>query len=421
MPPYANQQQQDDYVQVLNGTNYDANTVDIPLNKPSRPTDDISFDTNTKSLLPIPPPPPLPEEQEQQEDDAQPEKKPGMMSKMLDFNLCTAKIPNPSSALFKERRCAECGSKVYKYRDGGYEKEVVTKQVAVEEDDEDVPDEATVHETSLLDFCVSNNALADDVTALSDIDLDFDDDGSARSEQDAKSTSSSCCGKSAKSNETAVSSVKVNQTTGVETKIYFKKSCYKKRQMRTAHRESGYGLVLTDLLNYHYIKAERERLAREEEVHQRLADKDKALFEEAERLLALEQAARKERSLKGRTKKALKNVKKTFSFKGCFGSTVAVAEPQKVKAQPVQLSWGSHEEHTFGDSDEDVFIEAPQRPVELTWGSNREHVAENTHSRRDDEATEQATKQPEEPPSAVQLSWGGQQETVAETNNRLEV
>jgi len=400
MPPYANQQQHDDYVRVLNGTNYDSDLTEIPLDSPNYkrrvieragkkivPFSESSWDTTTsKSQLPTPPPPPIPDDDDAADatdDDNDNKKKPSALGRMLDFNPCAAKIPNPGSALFKERRCHECGSKVYKYRDGGYEKEVVVKQrPIVVDDDVDVEEEESVR----------TPALADDATALSNEDDDDDDEETAGGD-------GSCCGCSSASSaeESAVSATTTHPTLGVETKIYFHKSCYVKHKQRKAHRAGGYDLVLTDLLDYHTLKEERERQALEEaeQLDAEAAEKaalERAAAEEAERVAAAEA-----RSLKGRAKKAAKSVKKAFSLKGCFGgagatAVVATAAPTAPKVappgRPVQLSWGDHEERTFAadlDDDTDDEVVAPlndapqqqqQRPVQLSWGGRQECVSE---------------------------------------------
>ena len=384
MPPYANQ-----YVQVLKngstGFDSDSDLVDIPLDsdtykprgvlprapKPSS-SDECSWDATCESLLPTPPPPPLPEEESGTKEQQQPQQ-PGVLSKIF-----AAKIPNPGSALFKERRCAECGSKVYKYRGGGYEKEVV---VLKKQQQEQQPDHAVVVAgvPPREGLIVSTPALADDATALSD-----DDDDVAAND--------SCCGNSAPKDdigdddETAVSATTTDPADGVETKIYFKKSCYETRRHRTAHRASGYGLVLAEIPGYHARKAEEERLAREEADRLQRAAAEEAAAEEAERRAADLRRAAKERSLKGRTRKALRSVKKTFSRPGRSGAAAATAAATAPKAEPqrtVQLSWGNHEERTCGDitsDDDDVnsndneIDEVPARPVQLSWGGRVENV-----------------------------------------------
>ena len=49
--------------------------------------------------------------------------KPSILERLLDFNPCTIKVSNPASTLFKIRTCSECGERVHKFRNGGYQKE----------------------------------------------------------------------------------------------------------------------------------------------------------------------------------------------------------------------------------------------------------------------------------------------------------
>ena len=51
-----------------------------------------------------------------------------MLDRLLDFNPCTMKVGNPSSALFKVRVCSECGKNVHKLKGGGYQKELKEQQ-----------------------------------------------------------------------------------------------------------------------------------------------------------------------------------------------------------------------------------------------------------------------------------------------------
>jgi len=322
MPPHASSQQQhdDNFVHFLNDTNHDSTLVELP----------------TATSKSIPPPPPLLEEQEEQEQEQeqqeqQEQQEEGVLGKMLNFNPCTAKIPNPGSALFKERRCAECGCRVYKYRNGGYEKEVVVVQQQQQQQEQ--PRE----ELELFDDVI----LADDITIRSD--NTFDSSGSTGCGERGT------CDDSRHSQESATVT-----TTTTETKIYFMKSCYAKRQNRNAHRANGYGLVLTDLLDYHTKVAEDQRFAIEEEERDRLfKDELHAAEEEASREAAAALTAKRERSFRHRAKKVLKHAKMSFSLFSCLRESGVAEDATKVQPRHVQLSWGSTVEQTVGDSDSD--------------------------------------------------------------------
>lgn len=104
MPPYANPEHDHSPVMNDNDNAYDVSLMDIPLGFKPMVEEATTVVSDESSLNPHTP-------------------APSMFERLLDFNPCTIKIANPSSALFKIRTCSECGERVHKFKGGGYEKE----------------------------------------------------------------------------------------------------------------------------------------------------------------------------------------------------------------------------------------------------------------------------------------------------------
>lgn len=395
MPPYASHQQHDDYVQVLNGSNYDA-FVGIPLddskrNPIERKAPLRAYSSSAESSAAVPPPPPLHEADHQQRKNNSSNnnnsKRASVFSRMLDFNLCTAvKLPNPSSALFKERVCTECGCNVYKYH-GGYEKEIVPSAftIATAKPEPDLL-------LDLFDLDVhEDNIDEDDV----DADIDSDLDSCDRSVYSA-----------------------VSETFG-ETKIYYHKECHTTHRDRIAHRENGFAVVLIDLLDHFEAEARQARL-QELEARQlaRELEEARALLEQEEAAARREALCREERKFKNRAKTAIRKAKKSLSLKSKKNATESESEPAAAHSkQPrtVQLSWGENNEEKFvgddssGNDDEAAAAAATPTPLQTPKETKQ------SFGRRAKVFLLSSTKEPApqmEQFRPVQLSWGSREENI---------
>jgi hypothetical protein len=119
MPPYAAQEEQH-LPAAFDLNNHELSLVEVPVEAPKlveeqeRTTADASStDESSFELLEQP-----------IDTDKKSKSKPSVLGRLLDFNPCTMKVGNPSSALFKVRVCSECGKNVHKLRGGGYQKEL---------------------------------------------------------------------------------------------------------------------------------------------------------------------------------------------------------------------------------------------------------------------------------------------------------
>lgn len=123
MPPYASQEHGHSPVFHDHDHDHDVSFVEIPIG--SKLVEDRTTETIDGSSLN-----PIVEEKNSPQ---------SIFERLLDFNPCTIKIINPSSALFKVRICSECGEKVHKFK-GGYEKEHRLDTIV----DEDTSEESVV-------------------------------------------------------------------------------------------------------------------------------------------------------------------------------------------------------------------------------------------------------------------------------------
>lgn len=128
MPPYTSQEHH--YGPVDLDDHHDLSFVDISLD--SKPVRERTMETSNASVNK-----PVDDSDEvsstdsdSSEDDSKGSQK-SVLDKVLDFNPCTMKVKNPSSALFKKRTCAECGCSVHKLK-GGYTKEIKVQTVVDE-------------------------------------------------------------------------------------------------------------------------------------------------------------------------------------------------------------------------------------------------------------------------------------------------
>lgn len=194
------------------------------------------------------------------------EPKPSLLDRLLDFNPCTIKISNPASALFKIRTCAECGDRVHKFRNGGYQKEehLIEEQLTIFDDEAEDEDESGV----------VAQANSFDSTASSKI-----------------------------------------------VKAYYHGDCMKLKEDRAAHKDV-FGTVLLELIDAIETRERQrreaeERLAEEEERMQRAEEEAAAAAAVAQAAALAKEAARS--PLKKRAKKFFR------SFKSCRGASNSTA------------------------------------------------------------------------------------------------
>lgn len=138
MPPYAiSQQEVFDDTMGLHNSYSDDPMEDVPLGSKisGEEDDEVHNDSNNNTIL----------IDESMETDSLDEKNSSFLEKLLDFNPCAqislVSLPNPSSALFKQRLCAECGKNCTKMQ--GYSKEVLERTTIA---DEDTGEESTVQD-----------------------------------------------------------------------------------------------------------------------------------------------------------------------------------------------------------------------------------------------------------------------------------
>lgn len=153
MPPYASQQEVFDHHDVLNSHCNDP-LVDVPLG--SKPDEGTNSNNNSMDVTATSAATPS----KDFEGEASEQSSPSVLKRLLDFNPCMGMMgrrsdsstnahanandntsfwfPNPSSAIFKNRPCSECGGKCTKLQ--GYTKEIVDRNIV----DDETGDESVV-------------------------------------------------------------------------------------------------------------------------------------------------------------------------------------------------------------------------------------------------------------------------------------
>lgn len=137
MPPYASQQQDsalvfDDHTGL--NTYSDPSFVDVPLGSKPAGTNNTDDDATTTT--------PSATSAESQTESTDSEESSSIFERLMDFNPCM-NMGNPSSAIFKDRPCSECGRKCNKMQ--GYTKESVETIVVDEETGEETIVETKIY------------------------------------------------------------------------------------------------------------------------------------------------------------------------------------------------------------------------------------------------------------------------------------